>query len=173
MIKQQKHSFHLHTEYIHYDDINDTDDVEILNEEELKQWIEDERNGLNDLDQKPESEVHPFLSTLDDLIKQIEKSYPRITWKSITDSQTDDFEISVYLGSIYSANGLLEFTICAENQKVFNPLRIDVSLTDYPYIEVRALSKWNKWFIYHLNSFQYLDVDDDSETGKDFISALA
>lgn len=174
--KQLKHSFYLHSEYIHYDEQFEDDDEDIeIDEEEFDQWIEDEKNGINDINLKLDSDSYPKLSLLEALTAQIEQSFPNLKWEKLQEPSLLTKEKAFHFARFYTTNGngLLEFTIQTEENMVFTPLRVDVTLTDYPYNEVRKIAKMHHWFLYHLNAFEYLDVDDDSETGKDFISPNA
>lgn len=173
--KQLKHSFYLHGEYIHYDEQFEEEDEDIeVDEEEFNQWVEDEKNGINDINLKLESDSYPKLSLIEVLIENIELSFPNLKWEKMQEPSILSKEKAFHFASVYTANGngLLEFTIETENNIVFRPLRVDVSLTDNPYIVVRNMAKMHHWFLYHLNAFEYLDVEDDSETGKDLISPL-
>ena len=175
---QLKHCFNLHSEYIHYDEIfEDDDDNELYENVEdedgydtFKQWVEDEKNGLNEIEEMLESEVYPQLADIDILKPIIEKLYPNLVWKLFTDNPINGKVIMCHIGSVYTLNGLLEFIICSEDNMVYKPIRMEVSLTDYPYKEVREISKLNKWYLFHMNSMEYLDNMDDGEIGVDIIS---
>ena len=177
---QLKHCFYLHNKYIYFDElfeVEEDDQIDIDNDEEddydsFKQWAEDERNDLNDVYQKPDSEVYPFFKDFESLKVQIEVIYPKIIWKNFEEPQIRDKIVNVYFGSVYTENGLLEHIITTENGQVYSPLRIEVSLTDYPYKEVRKIAKTYNLYLYHLNSFDYIDIDDDCEIGIDLISPI-
>ncbi|MEI7474793.1 MAG: hypothetical protein WCK67_08435 [bacterium] len=173
--KQLKHSFYLHSEYIHFDEQFEDDDDEIdVDEDEFDQWMDDEKEGINDADRKLDSDFYPQLSTLDAVFEKIHQQFPNLTWNPMTEPPIQGKEMIFHFAKVYTANGngLLEFTIQTEDNMVYLPLRVDVSITDYPYSEVRKMAKENNWYLYHLNAFEYLDVEDDSETGKDLISPI-
>ena len=60
----------------------------------------------------------------------------------------------------------------SENDILYRPIRIDVKFTDYPYIEVRKISKFLNTYLFHFNSLQYLDVEDDGEVEKDLFQSI-
>ena len=174
--KQLKHSFYLHSEYIHFDELyeDEADDEIEDNDEEFDQLMEDEQDGTIDSDRKLDSEFFPQLSTIEELMLKIQQQFPDLTWNPMTEPPIQGKEMVFHYASVYTTSGygLLEFTIQTEDKMVFRPLRVDVSITDYPYSDVRKMAKMNNWYLYHLNAFEYLDVEDDSETGKDLISPI-
>ena len=169
---QLKHCFYLHSEYIHFDEIFEDAETEgeEIDYEEFKQWVEDEKEGINDENVKLDSELYPLLKDYKTLINQIELLYPNFSCKIFEQIPIQGKSINVFVGSVYTQNGLLEFFITVEDDKVFHPIRVEVSLSDYPYFEVRKMAKTFNCYLFHLNSLEYMDVDDDNEVGTDLIS---
>jgi hypothetical protein len=53
---------------------------------------------------------------------------------------------------------------------LYNGVHVSVHLTDYPFIEIKALCKKYNWYLYHINSLSYLDIHDDSQIEEDYIN---
>jgi len=181
--KQLKHVFLLHPEYIHHDEI----DSPIIEEEEDMEIDEDadyfdnltrepkqEKQAINPEEFK-DSKLYPFFASLDSLKDELCDAYPGLSWEEMPVEEDIQFASKFYYAKIYTEGdgGLLEFIIQCEAGNVYYPLRVESSLTDYPYKAVKKLAAQKNWFIYHLNGFDYLDIGDDTEIANDFISPLS
>jgi hypothetical protein len=168
------HGFLIHSEFIHHEDyFEDCDDEDIEDDDDeydtwkefnLKEWAEENDEKFID---KLDSSIYPLFLSLDLLKAKIETLYPNIVWTINHEEPFENKGIDVIYGEIYTPNGGLVILIVSENDEVFRPVRIDVRFTDYPFIEVRKLAKHLNTYLFHFNSLQYLDVEDDGEIEKD------
>lgn len=181
------HGFLLHSEYIHHEDeLQDFDeDVEIEDDDDdndydeydpwkelLKQENEEERTEKNEkFIDKLGCMQYPIFMSFDAFKTQIEILYPEIIW---TLSKTEIFEnikCDIWFAEVYTKNGHLIFMVIAEEEDIYSPIRIDVKFTDYPYIEVRKIAKFLHTYLFHFNSLNYLDVEDDGEVETDLFQS--
>lgn len=177
------HGFLIHSEFIQHEDYfeEDTDeDFEVEEEEDeydsWKEFInkvdhEDGKEAEEKLIDKLDSSLYPIFMGLEALKTKIETLYPTIIWKL---SETEIFEnkrFDFWFGEVYTSNGHLMIMVLAENEVIYRPIRIDVKLTDYPFMEVRKISKFLNTYLFHFNSLQYLDVEDDGEIEKDLFQS--
>jgi hypothetical protein len=144
---QLYHSFYIHKEYINHEEI-----------------VYDEIN------EKPGSFYHPHFINLLDLITKINQVIPNIQWSHYEEFELDDSIECVSFGKVKTDYGILLFQVGNENGEVYSPIHISIELTDFPFIEVKRLCKEYNWFLYHLNSFSYLDPGDDNQVEDDFVS---
>jgi hypothetical protein len=174
------HGFLLHSEFIHHEDYfeDDTDDdieeededdslKELINKVDQEDRKEEEEKLINKLD----SSLYLVFMGLEALKTKLETLYPTIVWKL---SETEIFEnkrFDFWFGEVYTTNGHLIILAVSENDEIFRPIRIDIKLTDYPFIEVRKISKFLNTYLFHFNSLQYLDVEDDGEVEKDLFQS--
>jgi hypothetical protein len=108
---------------------------------------------------------------LKDLKSKIETLYPTIVWKLSETEFIENKRIDWWFAEIYTSNGHLIISTSSENEVIYSPLRIDVKFTDYPYIEIRKIAKFLHTYLFHFNSFQYLDVEDDGEIEIDLFQS--
>ena len=177
------HGFLIHSKFIHHEDFfedcseEEIDDDEIDDDDddydEWKDFILKENQEDSDerfLD-KLDSSIYPFFIGLDLLKTRLESLYPTIVWTNYNEEPFENKKIDVIFGEVYTSNGVLVIMIVSENDEVFRPVRIDIKLTDYPFKEVRKVSKYLNTYLYHFNSLQYLDVEDDGEIEKDLFQS--
>ena len=181
------HGFMLHSEYLHHEEYfeDDTDDDLEIDEEEdeyeydswkelLKQddcedrYQEEEDEKFID---KLDSPRYPIFMRLEAFKEKIEILYPTILWKQDITEIFEDKQFDFLCGEIYTSHGFLMILAVSENDILYRPLRIDVKFTDYPYTEVRKISKFLNTYLFHFNSLQYLDVEDDGEIEKDLFQS--
>ena len=135
--KRQLHpSFNIHSEYIHYIDIE-------YDEEE----------------DRPDSFYYPYFTEKDELLVRLNNVFTNIDWK-----YPDEFCI------IKTEDGILWLTIPKDEEgKIFGPINITVVLSDNPYVAVRRLCQQYNWYLFHFNSYSYLDIFDDSHVEDNLI----
>ena len=178
----------LHSEYIHHEDYfedatdedmeeEDNDDEEddeydswkaYLNQDEEEDQKEAEEEKYID---KLDSLCFPIFMSFDALKTETEILYPTIVWKHTTQELFENKRFDFRFGEVYTENGLLMIMAISENDIIYRPLRIDVKFTDYPFIEVRKISKFLNTYLFHFNSLQYLDVEDDGEIEIDLFQS--
>jgi hypothetical protein len=91
----------------------------------------------------------------------INKEYAKINWHGLNHNVVD----------IVTPNGVLTMTLFVEDDgNLYNGVHVSVHLTDYPFIEIKALCKKYNWYLYHINSLSYLDIHDDSQIEEDYIN---
>lgn len=144
---QLDHTFNIHKEYINHIDL------EIDNENE-----------------KVGSFYYPFFIDLNHLIENISTLFPSIKWEHFKELELGGNIEFLSFGKLITQNGVILIMISSENGKVYSPLSFSIKLTDFPFSEVKKLCKEYDWFLFHLNSYQYLDTLDDNETERDIIS---
>ena len=179
------HGFMLHSEYLHLEEYFQDDTDEDLEIEDFDDEEDDEYDSWNSplIEENPkDEEVEKYIDKLDsprypafmsfDVLKtKTEIIYPNFIWKHTTQEYFENQRFNFRYGEVYTANGLLMIMAISENDIIYRPLRIDVKLTDYPYIEVRKISKFLNSYLFHFNSLQYLDVEDDGEVEKDLFQS--
>ena len=182
------HGFMLHSEYLHHEEYFEDDTDEDLEVEDYDDEEDDEYKSWNsqlkqeeEEDQREEEEEkyidkldsprYPVFMSFDALKTKTEIIYPTIIWKHTTQEFFENQRFDFRYGEVYTANGLLMIMAISENDIIYRPLRIDVKFTDYPYIEVRKISKFLNTYLFHFNPLQYLDVEDDGEVEKDLFQS--
>jgi phage shock protein PspC (stress-responsive transcriptional regulator) len=125
-----------------------------------KEYIHnDEIDGEDEV--TPSNEIYPLFMSGMSFKEIINKEYAKINWYGLNDNVVD----------IITPNGVLTMTLFVENDgNLYNGVHVSVHLTDYPFIEIKALCKKYNWYLYHINSFSYLDIHDDSQIEEDYIN---
>ena len=145
---QLHHCFYIHKEYINYDQIT-----------------------YDDINEKPGSFYHPHFINLKELGPKLDLVFPNIIWSHFKEFELEDNFESVSFGKVKTEYGVIILQFNNEIGEVYSPIYVSVELTDYPFIELKKLCKEYGWFLYHINSFSYLDVWDDNQIEDDFISS--
>jgi hypothetical protein len=179
------HGFLLHTEYIHHEDYFEEDaeeDFEIEEEDEEDEEYDSWKEFINKEEQedrkeekkihKLESVLYPVFMHLEIFKTNIETVYPTIVWKLSETEIIENKRIDLWYGEVYTSNGHLIILAISENDVIYRPIRIDIKLTDFPFIEVRKISKFLNTYLFHFNSLQYLDLEDDGEVEKDLFQSF-
>jgi hypothetical protein len=112
-------------------------------------------------DVTPRKELYPLFMSSEEFRSIIKKEYPNINWYGFND----------YVVDIITPNGVLTMTLFVEDDgNLYSGVHVSVHLTDYPFVEIKALCRKYNWYLYHINSFSYLDIHDDSQIEEDFIN---
>jgi hypothetical protein len=144
---QSHHCFELHKEYINYEEID-----------------------YDEVNEKPGSFYYPHFINFNELITKLDFTFPNIKWSHYKESELEGNIECVSFGKVKTENGILQTQISYENGEVFSPIWISIELTDFPFMEVKRLCQEYNWFLYHINSFSYLDIGDDNQVEDDFVS---
>jgi hypothetical protein len=125
-----------------------------------KEYIHyDEIDGDDEV--TPSNEIYPLFMSGQAFKDIINKEYAKINWYGLNDNVVD----------IVTPNGVLTMTLFVEDDgNLYNGVHVSVHLTDYPFIEIKALCKKYNWYLYHINSLSYLDIHDDSQIEEDYIN---
>jgi hypothetical protein len=138
------HTFHIHKELIDYD---------LLHELSAQRFLIDENVEYNDL--------YPFFMKHDELVNKIEKAFPNIKWKTFGE-----------FGYTKRDEAIIQFMIIpvkGKNEVTQNLVAL-VTHTDRPFDDLKDLCRTYEWTLWHLNSFQYLNVYDSNECEPDLLN---
>lgn len=109
----------------------------------------------------PMKEIYPLFMSGQEFKSIIKKEYKTIKWSGLDESHAD----------IITPNGVLGIAIWEEDDgNLYSGVHVSVQLTDYPFTEIKALCRKYNWYLYHINSFSYLDIHDDSQIEEDYIN---
>ena len=109
----------------------------------------------------PNKDIYPLFMSGKEFKSIIEKEYAKSNWHGPNDNHVE----------IITKNGILNMILWIEDDgNIYNAVHVSVQLTDYPFVEIKSLCRKYNWFLYHINSFDYLDVYDDSEVEEDLIN---
>ena len=110
----------------------------------------------------PSNEIYPLFMSSQEFRNIIEKEYDNIKWYGLNDNVVD----------IITPNGVLTMVLFAEEDgNLYHGVHVSVHLTDYPFVEIKALCRKYNWYLHHINSYSYLDIYDDSQVEEDLISS--
>jgi hypothetical protein len=125
-----------------------------------KEYIHfDEIDGEDEV--TPNKDIYPLFMSGDEFKAIIEKEYSKINWYGPNNDHVD----------IITKNGVLSMILWIEDdENMYNAVHVSVQLTDYPFIEIKELCRKYNWYLYHINSFSYLDIYDDSQIEEDYIN---
>ena len=107
-------------------------------------------------------DLYPLFMSSQEFRSIIEKEYAKINWYGLNDNVVD----------IITPNGVLTMALFAEEDgNLYHGVHASVHLTDYPFVEIKALCRKYNWYLHHINSYSYLDIYDDSQVEEDLISS--
>ena len=110
----------------------------------------------------PSNEIYPLFMSSQEFRSIIKKEYAKINWYGINDNVVD----------IITPNGVLTMILFPEEDgNLYHGVHVSVHLTDYPFVEIKALCRKYNWYLHHTNSFSYLDIYDDSQVEEDIINS--
>jgi hypothetical protein len=109
----------------------------------------------------PRRELYPLFMSNQEFRSTIEKEYVKINWYGLNDNVVD----------IITPNGVLTMVLFAEEDgNLYHGVYVSVHLTDYPFVEIKALCRKYNWYLHHINYYSYLDIYDDSQVEEELIS---
>jgi hypothetical protein len=125
-----------------------------------KEYIHyDEIDGDDEV--TPSNEIYPLFMSGQAFKDIINKEYAKINWYGLNDNVVD----------IVSPNGVLTMTLFVEEDgNLYHGVHVSVHLTDYPFVEIKALCRKYNWYLHHTNSYSYLDIYDDAQVEEDLIN---
>ena len=109
----------------------------------------------------PRKELYPLFMSSQEFRNIIKKEYTIINWYGLYDNVVD----------IITKNGVLTMILFAEEDgNLYHGVHVSVHLTDYPFVEIKALCRKYNWYLHHTNSYSYLDIYDDAQVEEDLIN---
>jgi hypothetical protein len=109
----------------------------------------------------PRKELYPLFMSSQEFRNIIKKEYTNINWYGLYDNVVD----------IITKNGVLTMILFAEEDgNLYHGVHVSVHLTDYPFVEIKALCRKYNWYLHHTNSYSYLDIYDDAQVEEDLIN---
>lgn len=109
----------------------------------------------------PNKEIYPLFMSSQEFKSIIEKEYDKINWYGPRGNAVD----------IITKNGVLTMILFVEEDgNMYNGVHVSVQLTDYPFVEIKALCRKYNWYLHHTNSYAYLDIYDDAQVEEDLIN---
>lgn len=110
----------------------------------------------------PRKELYPLFMSGQEFRNIIIKEYAKINWYGLNDNVVD----------IITSNDVLTIILFPEEDgNLYNGVHVSVHLTDYPFVEIKALCRKYNWYLHHTNSYSYLDIYDDSQVEEDIINS--
>lgn len=108
----------------------------------------------------PRKELYPLFMSSQEFRSIIIKEYAKINWYGLNDNVVD----------IITQNGVLTMILFPEEDgNLYHGVHVSVHLTDYPFVEIKALCRKYNWYLHYTNSYSYLDIYDDSQVEEDII----
>jgi hypothetical protein len=109
----------------------------------------------------PGKELYPLFMSGQEFRNIIKKEYANINWYGLNDNVVD----------IITKNGVLTMILFTEEDgNLYHGVHVSVHLTDYPFVEIKALCRKYNWYLHHTNSYSYLDIYDDAQVEEDLIN---
>ncbi|MDE3236428.1 MAG: hypothetical protein KGO81_10775, partial [Bacteroidota bacterium] len=134
-----------------------------------KEYIDHDGIDFDEENEKPFSFYYPLFLPYREIKYLISSTFPKITWK---ESYDDGKAIDAASAHVITANGIILFFMTIENGNVYCPIHASVELTDFPFVELKRLSRRTDWFLYHINSQSYLNAEDDRQVEIDLLASL-